>query len=128
MGSQVGPERKPGGELRFRLREEMAQAWPSLGSYQRLEQAVAVVLSFLISCVIVAATAHLILVEARDFFLKSSLIRRRCYSVHPFNRVVTQAARRAWGSACQHHGHLLRRNLPKRRDAITESQAAALKN
>jgi hypothetical protein len=107
MGSQVGPERKPGGELRFRLREEMAQAWPSLGSYQRFEQAVAVVLSFLINCVIVAATAHLILVEARDFFLKSSRIRRRCYSVHPFN---------------------LRRNLPKRRDAITESQAAALKN
>jgi uncharacterized membrane protein (DUF373 family) len=69
MGNQVGAERKARGGLRFGLLRETAEAWPSLGIYQRFEQAVALVLTFLISGVIVVAIAQLVLVEAQDLFL-----------------------------------------------------------
>ena len=66
MGTQIDPVRKA---RRFRLFEETTEAWPNLGIYQRFEQAVALVLTLLISGVIVAATAHLVLVEVRDYLL-----------------------------------------------------------
>ena len=66
MGTQIDPERKA---RRFRLFQETTEAWPNLGIYQRFEQAVALVLTLLISGVIVAATAHLVLVEVRDYLL-----------------------------------------------------------
>jgi uncharacterized membrane protein (DUF373 family) len=69
MGTQIDPERKARGGLRFSLFQETAEAWPSLGIYQRFEQAVALVLTLLISGVIVVATAHLVLVEVRDYLL-----------------------------------------------------------
>jgi uncharacterized membrane protein (DUF373 family) len=69
MGNQVGTERKARGGLRFRLLQETAEAWPSLGIYQRFEQTVALVLTFLISGVIVVATAHLVMTEVRDYLL-----------------------------------------------------------
>lgn len=69
MSTQIDPERKARGGLRFSLFQETADAWPSLGIYQRFEQAVALVLTFLISGVIVVATAHLVLAEVRDYLL-----------------------------------------------------------
>ena len=66
MGTQIDPERKA---RRFRLFQETTEAWPNLGIYQRFEQAVALVLTLLISGVIVVATAHLVLVEVRDYLL-----------------------------------------------------------
>jgi uncharacterized membrane protein (DUF373 family) len=69
MGTQIDPERKARGGLRFRLFQETAEAWPGLGIYQRFEQAVALVLTLLISGVIVVATAHLVLAEVRDYLL-----------------------------------------------------------
>src|ERR1700704_3156699 len=66
MGTQIDPVRKA---RRFRLFEETTEAWPNLGIYQRFEQAVALVLTLLISGVIVVATAHLVLVEVRDYLL-----------------------------------------------------------
>ena len=69
MGTQIDPERKARGGVRFSLFQETAEAWPRLGIYQRFEQAVALVLTLLISGVIVVATAHLVLVEVRDYLL-----------------------------------------------------------
>ena len=69
MGTQNDPERKARGGFRLRLFQETADAWPSLGIYERFEQAVALVLTFLISGVIVVATAHLVLAEVRDYLL-----------------------------------------------------------
>jgi uncharacterized membrane protein (DUF373 family) len=69
MSNQASPERRTRGGPRFRLLHDTAEAWPSLGMYQRFEQGVALVLTFLISGVIVVATAHLILEEVRDYVL-----------------------------------------------------------
>ena len=40
------------------LFRETAEAWPGLGLYARFEQAVALALTFLVSCVIVVAIAE----------------------------------------------------------------------
>src|SRR6202047_3076664 len=69
MGTQIDPDRKARGGVRFSLFQETAESWPRLGIYQRFEQAVALVLTLLISGVIVVATAHLVLVEVRDYLL-----------------------------------------------------------
>jgi uncharacterized membrane protein (DUF373 family) len=69
MVNQVDHEHKAHGGLRFHLLQETAEAWPSLGFYQRFEQAVALVLTFLISGLIVVATAQLILAEVQDYVL-----------------------------------------------------------
>ena len=69
MANQVDHEHKAHGGLRFHLLQETAEAWPSLGFYQRFEQAVALVLTFLISGLIVVATAQLILAEVQDYVL-----------------------------------------------------------
>src|ERR1700732_3707702 len=66
MCTQIDPEHKA---RRFRLFQKTTEPWPSLGIYQRFEQAVALVLTLLISGVIVVATAHLVLVEVRDYLL-----------------------------------------------------------
>jgi uncharacterized membrane protein (DUF373 family) len=70
MATQVDQEHKPRGGLRFHLFQETVEAWPSLGFYQRFEQTVALVLTFLISGLIVVATAQLILAEVQDYVLK----------------------------------------------------------
>lgn len=69
MTDPADPQFKAHGGHRFRLFQETAEAWPTLGFYQRFEQAVALVLTFLIGGIIVVATAHLILAEVRDYFL-----------------------------------------------------------
>jgi uncharacterized membrane protein (DUF373 family) len=69
MANQVDDERKAHGGLPFHLLQETAEAWPSLGFYQRFEQTVALVLTFLISGIILVATAHLILAEVQDYLL-----------------------------------------------------------
>jgi uncharacterized membrane protein (DUF373 family) len=69
MANQVDPERKAHGGLPFHLLQETREAWPSLGFYQRFEQTVALILTVLISGLIVVATAHLVLVEVRDYLL-----------------------------------------------------------
>jgi uncharacterized membrane protein (DUF373 family) len=56
--------------LRRRIFRETADAWPSLGLYGRFEQAVSIVLTFLISCVIVVAIGHLVWGVARDLFFR----------------------------------------------------------
>jgi Phosphate-starvation-inducible E family len=45
-----------------------AEAWPALGFYERFEQAVALALTFLVSCVIVVAIAHLVLAVGLNLF------------------------------------------------------------
>ena len=40
---------------------ETREAWPALGFYERFEQVVCLVLTFLIACLILAATWHLVL-------------------------------------------------------------------
>jgi hypothetical protein len=39
---------------------ETREAWPALGFYERFEQIVCLILTFLIACLIAAATWHLV--------------------------------------------------------------------
>ena len=60
MVVQVEPGRTGQEKRRLRLFRETAEAWPGLGLYERFEQAVALALTFLVSCVILVAIAHLV--------------------------------------------------------------------
>ncbi|WOJ89666.1 phosphate-starvation-inducible PsiE family protein [Methylocapsa polymorpha] len=68
MVNEVGPERNIQEGRRFRLFQETKEAWPRLGLYERFEQAVALVLTVLVSGVILIALAHLVMGEAWDLF------------------------------------------------------------
>jgi len=68
MVVQVEPERT-GQERRHVGRfRETADAWPGLGLYERFEQAVALVLTFVVSCVIVVAIANLVFAAGLNLF------------------------------------------------------------
>jgi Phosphate-starvation-inducible E family len=68
MVVQVEPEGTGQEKRRLRMFRETAEAWPGLGLYERFEQAVALVLTFLVSCVIVVAIAHLVLAVGLNLF------------------------------------------------------------
>jgi uncharacterized membrane protein (DUF373 family) len=68
MVVQVEPERTGQEKRRLRLFRKTAEAWPGLGLYERFEQAVALVLAFLVSGVIVVAIAHLVLAVGLHLF------------------------------------------------------------
>ncbi|HET6375886.1 MAG TPA: phosphate-starvation-inducible PsiE family protein [Methylocella sp.] len=55
--------------LRYLLRETK-EAWPTLGLYERFEQAVALVLTFLIACVVAVATVQLVMGVGLTLVLK----------------------------------------------------------
>jgi hypothetical protein len=61
MVVHVEPERTEQERRHVGLFRETAEAWPGLGLYARFEQAVALALTFLVSCVIVVAIANLVL-------------------------------------------------------------------
>ena len=58
MVVHVEPERTEQERRHVGLFRETAEAWPGLGLYARFEQAVALALTFLVSCVIVVAIAN----------------------------------------------------------------------
>ncbi|HEX8375028.1 MAG TPA: phosphate-starvation-inducible PsiE family protein [Geminicoccaceae bacterium] len=61
---------------------ETREAWPALGFYERFEQVVCLVLTFLIACLIAVATWHLV-IHIVEFLLLDA--------VDPANQAVFQA-------------------------------------
>ena len=68
MVVHVEPERTEQERRHVGLFRETAEAWPGLGLYARFEQAVALALTFLVSCVIVVAIANLVLAAGLSLF------------------------------------------------------------
>ncbi len=75
-GAPRGPEAAPG-TLR-----ETREAWPALSFYERFEQIVCLVITFLIACLIAAATWHLVARVAELLLLDAA---------DPANQAVFQA-------------------------------------
>jgi uncharacterized membrane protein (DUF373 family) len=68
MANQTAPERQVPDSRWRAIFQKMTGAWPSLDLYGRFEQAVALVLIFIISGVIVVAVGHLVFDIVRDVF------------------------------------------------------------